>query len=114
MEYLSKSRACYLAVKRDPLVLCITNEEFAANMYEHLKSDQKEPTIDDFFSFLPQKLIYKFNADKANDALRVLSKKYSITTSSRINHSNNSSLTFATIMHRFTEMTTKILSQVFS
>ena len=37
-------------------------------MAEHLKSVQKDPTIDDLFSFLPQKLISKFNTDKANDA----------------------------------------------
>ena len=36
-------------------------------MDEHLKSSQKDPTIDELFSFLPKNLISKFNADKAND-----------------------------------------------
>ena len=33
-----KARACYLAVKRYPLVLCKIEEEHAAKMAEHLKS----------------------------------------------------------------------------
>ena len=36
-------------------------------MADHLKSAQKDPTVDDLFSFLTQKLISEFNADKAND-----------------------------------------------
>ena len=36
-------------------------------MADHLKSAQKDPTVDDLFSFLTQKLITEFNADKAND-----------------------------------------------
>ena len=50
------------------MVLFTTEEEHAANMAEHLKSAQKYPTIDELFSFLPQELISKFNADKANNA----------------------------------------------
>ena len=42
-------------------------EEHAANMSENLKSAQKDPTADEFLSFLHQKLIYKFNDDKANE-----------------------------------------------
>ena len=36
-------------------------------MAKHLKSDQKDPTDDVFFSLLPQNMISKFNADKDND-----------------------------------------------
>ena len=68
MEDLRKSRACYLEVNRDPLVLCTADEEHAGNMAENLKYSQKEPTVYDLFYFLPQKLISKFNADKANES----------------------------------------------
>ena len=68
LEDLSKGRSCCLTVKRDPLLLCTTEEEHVSNMAECLKSAQKDPAVDDFFSFLPQKLIYKFNADKADEA----------------------------------------------
>ena len=68
LEDLRKSRSCCLVVKRYLWVLCKTEEEHAANIAEHLKSVQKEPTTNYFFSFLPQKLVSKFNADKANEA----------------------------------------------
>ena len=44
-------------------------------MAEHLKSYHKDPTVDGLFSFIPQKLIYKFNVDKANGAFVVPFKK---------------------------------------
>ena len=45
-------------------------------MDEHLKSDHKDSTVDDFLSFVPHKLISEFNADKANDAFgRHLNKR---------------------------------------
>ena len=59
LEDLSKGRSCYLAFKRDLLILCTTEEEHVSNMAECLKSAQKDPAVDDFFSFLPQKLISK-------------------------------------------------------
>ena len=68
LEDLRKYRACYLEVNRDPLVLCTADEEHAGNMAENLKYSQKEPTVYDLFYFLPQKLISKFNADKANES----------------------------------------------
>ena len=75
-EDLIKARACYLAVKRDPLILFTTEEEHATRMDEHLKPVHKVTTVDDFFYFLTQKLISKFNADKANDAFgRHLNKR---------------------------------------
>ena len=36
-------------------------------MAEDLKSTQKDPTVNDFFSFLPKNLISRSNTDKAND-----------------------------------------------
>ena len=37
LEDLSKARACYLTVKRYPLVLCTTEKGYASKMAEHFK-----------------------------------------------------------------------------
>ena len=85
-EDLIKARACYLAVKRDPLILFTTEEEHATRMDEHLKPVHKVTTVNDFFYFLTQKLISKFNADKANDSFLGPFRKRQHKTCSRLNH----------------------------